>query len=316
LRESHDAAWKEALQVYFQPFLQLFFPAIADDVDWSRGCQFLHNELGQVVREAGLGRRHADVLVRVRRRGGQETWVLVHVEVQSQRDADFERRMWVYHYRIQDRYACPVVGLAVLADANPGWRPDSYRSELWGCEVQVRFPTAKLTDYVGDLEALERSSNPFALLVAAHLHAQRAGSATRERFFAKLRLVRGLYDRGLSRKEVLDLFRCLDWFMALSPQLNKSFREELIRLEEEKKMPYVTSIEKLGRLKGRKEGRAQGRREGRAESLIAVLEARFGPVPEALAIALASVDDDRRLHELLQAAALDQTIDEFVRRLG
>jgi hypothetical protein len=47
-----------------------------------------------------------------------------------------------------------------------------------------------------------------------------------------------------------------------------------------------------------------------------VLEARFGPVPEALVPALAGVDDDRRLHELLQAAAVDRTIDDFVRRLG
>jgi hypothetical protein len=76
-------------------------------------------------------------------------------------------------------------------------------------------------------------------------------------------------------------------------------------------MPYVTSIQKLGR----KEGRAEGRAEGRVESLITVLEARSGPVPDALSRALASVEDSRLL-ELLRAAASDESIEVFARRLG
>jgi hypothetical protein len=70
--------------------------------------------LQQLVRDAELGRRLADKLVRVWRRDGVDAWVLAHVEVQSQEERDFARRMFVYNYRLYDRYARQVVSLAVL----------------------------------------------------------------------------------------------------------------------------------------------------------------------------------------------------------
>jgi hypothetical protein len=40
-----------------------------------------------VVRDAELGRRLADKLVKVWRRDGEEVWVLIHIEVQGQVEA-------------------------------------------------------------------------------------------------------------------------------------------------------------------------------------------------------------------------------------
>ena len=39
-----DSPWKEALEVYFQAFLALFFPDIHGDIDWSRGFEFLDKD--------------------------------------------------------------------------------------------------------------------------------------------------------------------------------------------------------------------------------------------------------------------------------
>src|SRR5215210_1551587 len=81
--DAYDSPWKEALEHYFEPFLAFFFPRAHSDIDWSRGYEFLDKELLQVVRDADMGRRLVDKLVRVWRRGGEEAWVLVHVEVQG-----------------------------------------------------------------------------------------------------------------------------------------------------------------------------------------------------------------------------------------
>ena len=54
--------------------------------------------------------------VKVWTTAGVESWVLTHVEVQTDRDPDFPLRMYVYNYRIFDRYNKPVASLAVLAD--------------------------------------------------------------------------------------------------------------------------------------------------------------------------------------------------------
>ena len=189
----YDSPWKEALDRYFRAFLALFFPHVHADVDWSRGYDALDKEFQQLVPDAEVGRRYVDKLFKVWRRDGSEQWVLIHVEVQTTRDPDFGRRMFVYNYRVLDRFGREVVSLAVLADDDPRWRPGSFRSGLWGCERRFDFPHVKLLDYDGHEAELEASDNPFARVVLAHLKAlqTRADPATRHDW--KVRLVRGLY---------------------------------------------------------------------------------------------------------------------------
>src|SRR5437868_14789290 len=94
--DEYDSPWKEAIERYFEAFVAFFFPEAHAGIDWSRGYEFLDTELQQVVRDAELGRRLADKLVKVWRRDGEEAWVLIHVEVQGEPDTGFERRMYVY----------------------------------------------------------------------------------------------------------------------------------------------------------------------------------------------------------------------------
>src|SRR6059058_4290008 len=92
----YDSPWKEALDTYFEAFLALLFPAVHAQIDWSRGYESLDKEFQQVVREAELGRRFVDKLVKVWTKDGVERWVLIDVEVQTARDAEFPQRMYVY----------------------------------------------------------------------------------------------------------------------------------------------------------------------------------------------------------------------------
>jgi hypothetical protein len=39
--------------------------------------------------------------------------VVCHIEVQGEKEDDFEARMFRYNYRLGDRYSCPVVSLAM-----------------------------------------------------------------------------------------------------------------------------------------------------------------------------------------------------------
>lgn len=142
----YDSPWKEALARYLPDALDLFFPEVYAAIDWSRGYDLLDKELQQVTRDADLGRRLADTLVRVWRRDGTDVWVLIHIEVQSEPEQDFARRMLIYHYRIFDRYDQPIMSVAVLADDQAGWRPDRFTQELWGCTLELRYPIVKLLD--------------------------------------------------------------------------------------------------------------------------------------------------------------------------
>ncbi len=245
-----DSPWKEALDVYFRAFLAFFFPPIHDDIDWSRGFESLDTELQQIAPKAAHGRRHVDKLVKVWRTNGREAWVLIHVEVQTQRDRAFSRRMYVYHYRIFDRYNRRVASLAVLADDNLGWRPGAYRDELWGCSIRMNFPAVKLLDYTDRVAALEVDSNPFARVVLAHLKALETRRDPAERRAWKFRLVRGLFERGFRAEEIRQLGRLIDWLMELPPPLEQAFRQEIDAYKEGRQMPFVDFFERSGINKG------------------------------------------------------------------
>ena len=91
-----------------------------------------------MTRDADLGRRLADTLVQVWRREGMDAWVLIHVEVQGQPEHDFARRMFVYYFRIFDRYERPLMSVAVLGDYRviPTAAPlDRVRVSLLACEA-------------------------------------------------------------------------------------------------------------------------------------------------------------------------------------
>jgi hypothetical protein len=225
------------------------------------------------------------------------------VEIQSQAQAVFAERMYVYNNRIFDRYRRRVVSLAILADERPSWRPTEYTYEIWGCRVLLRFPTVKLLDYRTQRESLERSNNPFAVMVAAHLEAQQTRKQPQQRYRAKLALVKSLYRRGYSREDILELFRLIDWMMSLPASVQREFNQEIARFEEEQQMPYVTSVERLAR--------QEGQQETSRENTIEALQLRFGEVPEDFLQAIARIDDLSRLKILHRQAIVSNSLEEF-----
>jgi hypothetical protein len=250
LRDQFDSPWKEILEVYFEDFILFFFPQIHAEIDWSRGYDFLDQELAQVVRDAELGMRLADKLVKVWKLNGEETWVLVHIEIQSQEEGKFGERMFVYYYRLRDKYDLPIASLAILGDERETWRPEPFESELWGCRVQFEFPMIKLLDYLPCWAELEASQNPFAIVVMAHLKTKETRNDAVARKEWKFKLTRSLYEQGYERQDILNLFRFIDWILELPEGLKQSFRNELEEYERERQMPYVTSIEQMAEAKG------------------------------------------------------------------
>ena len=244
----YDSPWKEALDLYFEPFLALLFPPIHAQIDWSRGHESLDKEFQAILREAETGRRYVDKLAKVWTLDGAERWVLIHVEVQTAREADFPERMYVYNYRIFDRYNRSVASLAVLADDDPNWRPSEFRQSLFGCETGIRFPAVKLLDLAANEAELEASNNLFSKVVLAHLKALETRKDAANRHVWKLRLIRGLYERGLDSKDVRELFRVIDWLLYLPPNAAARFWNDVDLIQEEEKMPYVSTAERVGRL--------------------------------------------------------------------
>jgi hypothetical protein len=135
----YDSPWKEALDLYFEPFLLFFFPQAHADIDWTRPYETLDKELQKIVPAAEQGRRIVDKLVKVWLKTGEERWLLIHVEVQTWQETGFARRMHVYNYRIFDHYNRETISLAVLADDDLDWRPNHYGYARWGFRTSTEF---------------------------------------------------------------------------------------------------------------------------------------------------------------------------------
>ncbi|MEN8261557.1 MAG: hypothetical protein ABFS02_13445 [Pseudomonadota bacterium] len=327
MNDDYDSPWKDVLERYFQEFMVFFFPRAAADIDWGKGYESLDTELRQVVRDAETGKRFADKLMKVWRGDGQAQLVLIHIEVQGDFDKAFAERMFVYHYRLYDRFRQPIVSLGVLGDDSNTWRPERYRTELWGCETLLRFPTVKLVDYDSRWEELEASSNPFAVMVMAHLKTRATRKDSESRLRWKLSLVKGLYEKGYSREDVLELSRFIDWLLVLPDGLSQRFQDQLKDYEATMGTPYITSIERSGIAKGIQQGIErgieQGIEQGLERGLVAerallrrLTQRRFGEVCAGqLEELLQSVDDPERLAEVGEWIIDCETGEAFLARV-
>jgi len=306
-----DSLWKEILERYFEEFLSFFFPQAHSAIAWEKGHEFLDKELQKVVRDAKLGRRLVDKLVKVYTRDGTEAWVLVHIEVQGQVDTDFPRRMYVYNYRLFDRYDRRIASLALLTDDQPRWRPSTFGYELWGCRVGLEFPVVKVLDYQDDSANLEANPNPFAMVVMAHLRTHATRRKTEERLHEKLRLVRMLYQRGYAKQDILELFRFIDWLLVLPEELETDFARSVIEYEEAMKMPYVTSVEKIGIKKGLQKGELNASRE----AVLEILRLRFGELPPSLISEVEAISNTTTLKKLLKLGITTPSLEPFAQSL-
>lgn len=281
--DNYDTPWKEAVERYFPEFMAFYFPHAYAQIDWHKGHDFLEQELAAIAQDAELGKRYVDKLVRVNRLDGQEDWIYIHLEIQGTAQAAFAERMFVYNYRIFDRYRRPVASMAVLADDGLHWKPQAFGYDVLDCHMGIRFPVAKLMDYAGREAALHDNPNPFALVTLAHLQTRATRHDPQARFEAKWTLIKLLYNRGWDKQRIIDLIFVLDWMMTLPDQFKKQLCQNIEHLEQERKMAYVSSFEEVfterGMQKGMQQGMQQGMQAGEALALQKLLTKRFGVLP-------------------------------------
>lgn len=271
IRQDYDGAWKAALEKYFEEFLELLFPAIHAEVDWSQGYELLDGELEKITVDAKTGRRYADKLVKVYDLNGTEEWLLIHVEIQSSPEPKgiFGRRMFTYWSRLTDRYQVDVVSLAVLADTNENYRPSTFNFSRLGTETIFNYPMVKLTDFENGTHwaSLEANNNVFALLVMAQIKAKRLKGNNEGLYDFRLGLTRSLYKRGYNREQVVELFNFIRWMIQLPESLEERLIEAVKEIEEELKMPYINTVEQYGIKQGIAQGIKQGIEQGRLETV-------------------------------------------------
>ncbi len=125
-KSDYDSGWKEIIELYLPQFIEFFYPEINKLIDYSKGYEFLDKELSKIIPSNKTGRKAVDKLVKVYYRNGEEKWLLLHIEIQSQYEKDFACRIYKYNYKIFDRYNRDVISMVILGDTNKSFRPNKF----------------------------------------------------------------------------------------------------------------------------------------------------------------------------------------------
>lgn len=300
-----DSAWKCALEYLPLECLTLCFPALAEVLDLSCPFTVLDAELHQPAGAAC----HADRVWRcIASDGGP---VILHLEIQCQRDEHFAGRMFRCHALLFARYRLPVLSLAILGDESAAWRPGEFSYGFGDSWLALHFGTCKLLDLEPALPRLLEAGHGAALFIVAHLQTMRTRREPFERLLAKCRLTEILRRPVWSDSRRALMFDLLDRIMQLPPALDAQYRQHFAKeyymyvslwdrykedLRQEWYRETAEQVEKE-RARGRRQGREEGREEGRRLLLIDLAQLRFGPLPEHIGMQLqaASPEDVQRL---------------------
>jgi hypothetical protein len=273
----HDRLFKELLSIFFSEFIELFLPDVSGYIERD-STSFLNQEIFTNITSGE--RREVDLLAQVRFRG-QETCFLIHVENQSYSQAGFERRMFHYFARLDEKYALPIYPVVIFSfDTPQRLEPNRY---------QVEFPDRKVLDFNYVVIQLNRlnwrdflsSQNPVAAALMAKMKIQ-----PEDRPKVKVECLRLLATLRLAPAKMQLISGFVDTYLRLNEAEEVAFEAELNRMglseeEEARVMEIVTSWMEKGIERGFQQGFQQAlARE--AALVLYQLNDRFQGIPQSL----------------------------------
>ncbi len=331
----HDSPWKDTVEQFTRSLLEVTFPDVAAGIDWSVQPESLEQELREITPASEVGAKRVDKLLKVRLLDGADQWLYLHIEVQMHYDPDLPKRLFIYHYRIFDKYGVSPLTLAILGDTSRKWRPTSYHYQTLGCGITFRFLICKTIDFKGKLDDPRYRHQHTLFVIAAHLGIQQYRRTPQQLSDYCLELTVKLYNEGYPPSDVHLLHRLIDWLIPLPDDLKIQFRKQLQQRLPKKTMAHITLFEELalkeglekgiqkgiqkglveGRQKGRQEGLVEGLEKGivqtARESILDVLDTRFGQVPASVRERINALCSEPTLKDLLRRAVRASSLDEF-----
>ena len=90
----HDQYWKTILRIFIREYMELFFPEQAKRLDF----KVVRNVDKQLFTDLPEGRmREPDIVVEVRSLDDDAEIIVIHIEIERNKNRDIPRRMWEYY---------------------------------------------------------------------------------------------------------------------------------------------------------------------------------------------------------------------------
>lgn len=187
-----DGLWKKVIEELLEEFLLFFMPKLHGQIDFTKQTTFLDKELFQEVVDEKKGRRYADQLVKVCLKNGEEKWILIHIEIQGSKEANFPMRMFQYFYRIYDRHEEEIVALALHTSKVSIEGMEQFDYASFGTTLKYSYNNYRIENY--SVLALTRSKNIFSKVMLAAKAMNETKGKNEERYEFKLKLMEELIE--------------------------------------------------------------------------------------------------------------------------
>jgi predicted transposase YdaD len=245
----HDKNFKELISTFFLEFLELFLPEVASEIA-PDSITFLQQEYfaDLVAGEEKI----VDLLVSVKR-SGTDTTFLIHLEAQSDSQANFNRRLFFYFAILHQRHLQPIYPIVIFSFDKPKRaEPDSYVVEFTDRKVlEFNFASIQLNrlnwrDYI-------HQANPVAAALMSKMKI-----AQPDRPKVKAECLRLLVTLRLDPAKTRLISKFVDTYLRLNVKEEQVFQAEIDKMEsvqKEKIMETLTSWEEKGMERGMEKGR-------------------------------------------------------------
>jgi hypothetical protein len=268
---TQDRLWKGIIEDLFEDFLHYFRPQLAqNEVDFSKGFEFMDKDLDNLKPESERRLRHADKLIKFYTKAGGYKFVLLHVEVQGYKDKHFAQRMFEYYYRIRDKWKVPVCAFVLYTNQETDFQPLIYTESFDETEVTYRFPAFKLIEK--QEKDLELKGNPFSIVMkVAHKAFQKQLLTDNKQLIWKVALVKELVAAGFSPDKVRNILDFIRFYISFATPTNaQNLEQEIDQIIKPLKNMGIQEVVKEHYIE---EGKIEGKKE-----------AVFGMLAEGLSV--------------------------------
>jgi predicted transposase/invertase (TIGR01784 family) len=252
-----DEKWKSLISKYLEDFLSFFMPELYNQVDFTKGYEFLDGELNKIKIKSKSKNRRSDKLVKVYLKDGTEQYLLVHMEIQGYFEENFADRMLTYYYRISDLHQTRnITAISVYIEDDKDFKPSSVEYSNFGTRILYEFNTYKILEQKEN--KLKKSNNIFAFVVLAVLYSLKAKDNQKTKLDFKIKLTKLLLEKNYNQEEIEELFEFINLFLSFSNEkYDNLFYEELEKMPKTKEKEALNSFEKFLLKKGKNQEKVE-----------------------------------------------------------
>ncbi len=173
--------------------------------------------------------------------------------------------------------------------------------------ITFLFRICKTIDFKGKLDDQRYRHQQALFIIAAHLGTQQYRQKPQQLSAYRLELTVKFHNEEYPLSDNHLLHHLIDWLMPLPDDLKIQFRNQLQQRLPDKTMPHITLFEELALKEGLEKGMVLTARE----SILDVLDTRFGQVPESVRERINAIGSEPTLKNLLRQAARASSLEEF-----